>query len=49
LQCFILLPPFMQEAVSAGNHKKAVAVVRAVEALWDAQGSCDPTVAAIMT
>jgi hypothetical protein len=47
---FILLPPFMmQEAVSAGNHKTAMAVVRAAEALWDARGSCDPTVAAVLT
>jgi hypothetical protein len=29
----ILLPPSMREAVSAGNHKTAAAIVKAVDAL----------------
>jgi hypothetical protein len=32
----IRLLPFMREAVGAGNHKTAVAIVRAADALWDA-------------
>jgi hypothetical protein len=34
----------MREAVGAGNHKTAAAMVKAVEALWDARGSHDHTV-----
>jgi hypothetical protein len=43
---WIRLPPSM---LSAGNHKTAGAMVRAADALWDARGSHDPTVAAAMT
>jgi hypothetical protein len=32
----IRLPPSMQEAVGAGTHKTAAAMVRAADALWDA-------------
>ncbi len=32
----IRLPPSMWEAVGARNHKTAVAMVRAADALWDA-------------
>jgi hypothetical protein len=32
----IRLPPSMREAVGARNHKTAVAMVRAADALWDA-------------
>ncbi len=39
----------MREAVGAGNHKTATAVVKAADALWDAQGDHDPTVAAATT
>ncbi len=39
----------MREAVGAGNHKTAVAVVRAADTLWDAQGRHDPTVEAAIT
>ncbi len=45
----IPLLPSMREAVGAGNHKTAVAMVRATDALWDALGSHNPTVAATMT
>jgi hypothetical protein len=41
---FIHLSPSMQEAVSAGNHKTALAMVRAADALWDASGGHNPTV-----
>jgi hypothetical protein len=41
----ILLPPSMREAVGAGNHKTALAVVKAEDALWDALGGRDPKVA----
>jgi hypothetical protein len=37
----ICLPPSMWEAVGTGNHKTAVAIVRAAEALWDARGGRD--------
>jgi hypothetical protein len=39
----------MREAVGAGNHKTVTAMVMAADAMWDAQGSHDPTVAATMT
>jgi hypothetical protein len=42
----IRLPPSMREAVGAGNHKTAADTVRAANALWDARGGHDPTVAA---
>jgi hypothetical protein len=32
----IRLPRYMREAVGAGNHKKATAMVKAADALWDA-------------
>jgi hypothetical protein len=31
----IRLPPSMREAVGAGNHKMAAAMVKAADALWD--------------
>ncbi len=40
----IRLPPFMREAVSAGNHKTAAGVVKSADALWDTRGGHDPTV-----
>ncbi len=45
----IRLLPSMREAVVSGNHKMGAAMVRAVEALWDARSSHDPTVMAAMT
>jgi hypothetical protein len=45
----ICLPPSMREAVGAGNHKTAADTVRAADALWEAQGGHDPTVAAATT
>jgi hypothetical protein len=45
----IRLPPFMREAVGAGNHKTAADTVRAVDALWVARGGHDPMVAAATT
>jgi hypothetical protein len=33
----IRLPPSMREAVGAGNHKTAVAIVKSADALWDAR------------
>jgi hypothetical protein len=45
----IRLSPSMREALGAGNHKTAAAMVNAADALWDAQGSDDPTVAAATT
>jgi hypothetical protein len=38
----------MWEAVGAGNHKTAMAMFRAADALWDARGGHDPTVAVVM-
>jgi hypothetical protein len=35
----ICLPPSMRKAVSARNHKTAVAMVRAADTLWDAPAS----------
>jgi hypothetical protein len=46
---FIRLPPSMRETVRAGAHKTAAALVKAADALWDAWGSQDPTVAAALT
>jgi hypothetical protein len=37
----IRLPPSMREVVGAGNHKTATAVVKAVDALWEARGGHD--------
>ncbi len=45
----IRLPPSMREAVGAGNHKMAAAMVRAADALWDARGGNDLMVAAATT
>jgi hypothetical protein len=45
----IRLPPSMREVVGTWNHKTAVAMVRAADALWDARGGHGPTVAAAMT
>ncbi len=45
----IRLPPSMRQAVGAGNHMTAAAVVKAVDALWDARGGHDPMVAAATT
>jgi hypothetical protein len=42
-------PPFMREAVGAGNHKKVVAMVRATDALWDARGGQNPMVVTATT
>ncbi len=36
----------MRETVGAGAHKTAAAMVKAADALWDARGGHDPTVAA---
>ncbi len=45
----IRLPPSMREAVGAGNHKTAMAMIRSADALWDAWGGHDPAVAAATT
>jgi hypothetical protein len=45
----IRLPSSMREAVGAGNHKTAAAMVKASDALWDAQGGHNHTVAATTT
>jgi hypothetical protein len=45
----VCLPPSMHETVGAGNHTTAEAMVKAADALWDARGGHDPTVAAAMT
>jgi hypothetical protein len=45
----IRLPPSMRETVGAGAHKTAAAMVKAADALWDARGGHDPTVAAAST
>ncbi len=45
----IRLLPSMRETVGAGAHGTATAMVKAVDALWDAWGSHDPTVAAAST
>jgi hypothetical protein len=44
----IRLPAFMRETVGAGDHRKAAAMVKAADALWDARGGHDPTVAAAL-
>ncbi len=36
----------MRDAVGASTHKTAAAMVKAADALWDARGGNDPTVAA---
>ncbi len=45
----IRLTPSMREAVGAGNHKTAAAMVKAEDALWDARFGHNPIVAADMT
>jgi hypothetical protein len=45
----ISLPPSMRETVGTGNHKTAAAIVKAADALWDARGGHNPTVAAVTT
>ncbi len=45
----VRLPPSMRETVGAGNHTTAAAMVKAADALWDARGGHDPTVAAATT
>jgi hypothetical protein len=45
----VCLLPSMQEAVGAGNHKMAVAMLKAADALWDARGGHNPTVTAATT
>jgi hypothetical protein len=45
----IRLPPSMRETVGAGAHGTAAATVKAADALWDARGGHDPTVAAAST
>ena len=42
----IRLPPSMREAVGAQHHMTAAAMAKAADALWDARGGHDPTVAA---
>ncbi len=45
----IRLPPSKREAVGAGSHRAAAAMVKAADALWDARGGHDPTVTAAST
>jgi hypothetical protein len=45
----IRLPPSMREAVGADSHGTAAAMVKAADAVWDARGGHDPTVAAAST
>jgi hypothetical protein len=45
----IRLLPSIREAVGAGNHKTAAAMVKAGDALWDARGCHDPMVTADTT
>ncbi len=49
LMFLIRLPPSMRETVGAGTHGIAAAMVKAADALWDARGGHDPTVAATST
>jgi hypothetical protein len=45
----IHLPPSMRETVGAGAHGTAAAMVKAADAIWDARGGHDLTVAAAST
>jgi hypothetical protein len=45
----ICLPLSMRETVGAGAHGTAAAMAKAADALWDARGGHDPTVAATST
>jgi hypothetical protein len=50
LSMFLIhLPPSMREAVGAGTHETATAIVKAADALWDARGGHDTTVATAST
>ncbi len=45
----ICLLASIRETVGAGDHRTAAAMVKAADALWDARGGHDPTVAAAST
>jgi hypothetical protein len=45
----ICLLPSMRETVGASAHGTAPAMMKAADALWDARGGHDPTVAAAST
>jgi hypothetical protein len=45
----IKLPPSIREEVDSGDHKAASAMVSVADALWDAPGGHNPTVAVTMT
>jgi hypothetical protein len=45
----IRLPPSMREAIGGGTHETAAAMVKAADALQDAWGGHNPTVAAALT
>jgi hypothetical protein len=45
----IRLPPSMREAIGAGAYGTTAAMVKAADAVWDAWGGHDPTVAAAST
>jgi hypothetical protein len=45
----IRLPSSMRETVGAGHLMTAAAMVKAADALWDARGGHEPTVAAATT
>ncbi len=48
--CFLFaFPPSMHETVGAGNHTTAAAMMKAADALWDAQGGHDRTGTAATT
>jgi hypothetical protein len=38
----IRLPPYMREAVGTGNHRKAMAMVKAAKALWTPVAAMTP-------
>jgi hypothetical protein len=45
----IHLPPSMREAIGTENHKTALTMIRATDALWDVRGCHDPMVASTTT
>jgi hypothetical protein len=45
----VRLLPSMREAVGAGTHTTAAAMVKAADTLWDARGSHDPAEASAST
>jgi hypothetical protein len=50
LSMFLIhLQPLKQEAVGAGTHETAAAMVKAEDTLWDARGGHNPTVTAAST